>query len=100
MLIVNSLEFVAIFCYYVTTVCMASIENLILKFLDRPESLKYLQIERVLLHFGFFKIYAKGSHLKFKHPSLKSDLIIPVHNSDCKNFYKKLACKIIKNYVL
>jgi len=98
--IVNSLEFVATFCYYVITVDMASIENLVLKFLSRPESLKYHQIERVLLHLGFFKIYAKGSHVKFKHQLLEKDLIIPVHNNDCKNFYKKLACKIIKNCIL
>ena len=34
---------------------------------------------------------------KFKNKSLRNDIIIPIHNNDCKNFYKKQTFKILKN---
>ncbi len=70
-------------------------DKLIQKFLEAPASLRYLQIEKILLEKGFEKIRAKGSHAKFKHSALQADLIIPIHHNDCKNFYKKLAAKLI-----
>lgn len=70
-------------------------EKLIRKFLLQPESLKYRQIEKLLLYLGFEMIFAKGSHRKFKHPAMKEGLIIPVHNNDCKNYYKKVIAEII-----
>lgn len=66
------------------------------KFLKNPSSSSYKTIESILLILGFKKIYAKGSHVKFKHEVIENDLIIPVHNNECKNFYKKLTAKIIK----
>ena len=80
---------------------MTKLEKIIEKFLHRPTSLHYKDIEKVLLHLGFEKINVKrGSHIKFKHPHLKHDLIIPIHNNDCKDFYKKEASqeaqKVIK----
>lgn len=70
--------------------------KLLRKFMEDPSSLHYRDIEKILIEKGFEKIAAKGSHQKFKHPTLSSDLIIPMHNKDCKEFYKKLAMKIIK----
>jgi len=78
---------------------MTSIEKLFDKFLNCPTGLRYLEIERVLIYFGFQKILAKGSHVKFKHCDLKSDLIIPVHGNDCKNFYKIYSAKIVKKLI-
>ncbi len=75
---------------------MTKKEKLLEKFMNTPSSLQYSDIEKILLSKGFEKIPAKGSHQKFKHPSLTSDLIIPIHNGDCKEFYKKLAMKIVK----
>lgn len=72
-------------------------EKLLKKFLAQPESIKYAQLEGILMSLGFEKIEARGSHCKFKHLSLKSDLVIPIHGNDCKAFYKKQACKIIKD---
>jgi len=66
------------------------------KFLNNPTSLRYTQIETLLIQLDFQKISTRGSHIKFKHHLLKSDLIIPIHNNDCKDFYKKLVVKIIK----
>jgi len=76
---------------------MTKIEKTVKQFLTRPASLRYSEIEKVLKYHGFEVIMAKGSHKKFKHTSLKADLVIPVHNNDCKDFYKIQAAKIIKN---
>lgn len=78
---------------------MTKIEKIIKQFLNQPTSLHYNDIERILLNFGFEKINAKGSHNKFKNPHLKYDLIIPIHNNDCKDFYKNSAAKIIKQLI-
>ncbi|MDX9970379.1 MAG: type II toxin-antitoxin system HicA family toxin [Candidatus Gracilibacteria bacterium] len=71
-------------------------EKLISRFLAQPTNLSYNEIEKVLILFDFEKIHTKGSHNKFKHPKSKYDLVIPVHNNECKDFYKKLASKTIK----
>ncbi len=68
------------------------------KLLNRPKSVTCSEIESVLLELEFEKIEAKGSHKKFKHSVLKSDLIIPVHNNDCKEFYKKQIAKLLKKH--
>ncbi len=79
---------------------MTKINKDIQRFLERPASLRYAQIQKILLYLGFEKIDAKGSHIKFKHPALDHDLIIPLHDNDCKDFYKKLASKIIRDHHL
>lgn len=76
---------------------MNKFEKTIQKFFKQPESLRFAKIEKILKVHGFELIKAKGSHKKFKHSSLKTDLVIPVHNNDCKDFYKKLAAKTIKS---
>ncbi len=79
---------------------MTQVDKLILKFRDDPCSLEYPDIKKILLLFGFEFIPAKGSHMKFKYRT-EGDLIIPVHNNRCKDFYKKQARdrieEIIKN---
>ncbi len=76
---------------------MTGKEKLLNKFFAYPQSLKYREIEFLLLENGFQKIEAKGSHKKFKHNLLSKDLIIPIHNNDCKIFYKKYAKKLLKS---
>lgn len=66
------------------------------KFFNNPASIKYTDLKTMLLYFGFKKIPVKGSHVKFKHPQLLRDLIIPVHKNECKDFYKKQAKKQIE----
>jgi len=70
---------------------MSRSEKVLKKFLTTPTSFSYPDIALVLVHLGFEKISAKGSHVKWKHEMLKTDLIIPVHNHECKPFYKELA---------
>lgn len=75
---------------------MTQIIKKVEKFLKNPTSTKYPDLENILIYFGFQKIKAKGSHIKFKHPKLQHDLIIPVHNGECKGFYKEESKKQIK----
>ncbi len=79
---------------------MTKIHKLIERLLVRPTSLHYNEIERILLHMGFEKVEAKGSHKKFKHSRLTHDLILPVHKNECKDYYKRLTSKIIKEYLI
>ncbi len=74
---------------------MTKIVKKVEKFLKNPTSTKYSDLENILFHFGFEKINAKGSHVKFKHSKLRQDLIIPMHKRECKDFYKEKAKKII-----
>jgi len=74
---------------------MSRIETLLSKFQTKPESVRYADLELILLHVGCEKINAKGSHVKFKNHKLRFDIVIPVHNGECKPFYKKQALKQI-----
>lgn len=65
------------------------------KFLNNPNSLWFSQIERIILSFGYVRIEAKWSHIKYKHTDIEGDLVIPVHNWDCKEYYKIKAKKNI-----
>lgn len=74
---------------------MSQMEKFIKRFKKKPETLKFKEIEKILLFLNFKKINARGSHIKFKHSELNKDIIIPVHNNECKNFYKKYVLKTI-----
>lgn len=76
---------------------MTKKEKLFDKFIQNPESIKYRELNTILENLWFLKIEAKGSHVKFKHVKIKNDIIIPVHNNECKDFYKKQTYKILKN---
>ena len=75
---------------------MSVIQKQIGQFLSKPRKIKYRYLVKILKHFGFRQIYTKGSHVKFKHPKLPSDLVIPVHKNECKDFYKIQAYKQLK----
>lgn len=75
---------------------MGKRKKLLEKFIKNPGSVKYKDLEKILLDCDFIKIEAKGSHKKFKHELLGHDLIIPVHNRDCKNFYKNYVANVLK----
>ena len=79
---------------------MTNKNKLIKVFLDNPYSLKYHDIELILLDFGFKKRQAKGSHVKFTHSKIKESIIISIHNNNCKGGYKKRIAKFIKYYFL
>ncbi|MCB9810554.1 MAG: type II toxin-antitoxin system HicA family toxin [Candidatus Nomurabacteria bacterium] len=75
---------------------MSKKDKLVEKFLNTPRSIKYSQLLVILEYLEFEKIQAKGSHIKFKHYKLTKDLIIPVHNNECKDFYKEQAKSFIR----
>ena len=70
-------------------------EKLLQKFLNNPIGVRYGDLARILEAHGFFMVEAKGSHKKWKHAELTEDLIIPVHNNDCLEVYKKKAKRSI-----
>ena len=69
---------------YINYVYMTKREKILKKFFDNPESIKYSELELILINYNFEKIDAKGSHVKFKNKLLTNDIIIPLHNNDCK----------------
>jgi len=70
---------------------MTTKEKLLKKFLENPNTLNYKEIEKILFMFEYIKINAKWSHLKYKHKLIRNDLILPIHNWDCKEHYKNQA---------
>lgn len=83
--------------YIVTT--MSQIEKLLHKFFQSPQSIKYADIEKILIYLDFVQVPAKGSHVKWKHKDLDFDIVIPVHNHECKGFYKQQVSKQIANLI-
>lgn len=78
---------------------MSKFEKLIKKFKNNPQNCRYLEIEKILCRLGCEKIEGKGSHVLFK---FKTDICsIPLHNNDCKDFYKEKALKFcLKNKLI
>jgi len=74
---------------------MSRKERLLKKFLQHPQSLKYREIESILLNLGFSKRMGKGSHCIFFFPDFSIIVTIPIHNDDCLPVYKKELAKII-----
>lgn len=68
---------------------MSQIEKLLQKFNRAPQTVRYADIERILRHVGFEHIHTRGSHAKWKHRALLHDIIVLVHNNECKKFYKQ-----------
>ena len=75
-------------------------EKLLKEFLENPNSLTYRQIEKILLWMGFEMTVGKGSHMIFRYKRLRIKIPIPVHNNDCRKYYKEKVAKIIKNKFL
>jgi len=76
---------------------MTKKDKILNKFFKNPESIKYSELEFILISYWFEKINSKWSHIKFKNPKFLNDIIIPLHNNDCKWFYKKQVYKILKD---
>ena len=79
---------------------MTTKKKLLKKFLEGPESLKFRQIERLLRWLGFEKVRVTGSHFRFRHAKRNLEFSVPVHDRDCKKWYKKHISDIFKNNFL
>ena len=69
--------------------------KLLKRFLENPQSLRYSEIETILLDLGFIKKQGKGSHVIFFHSLFGLKLVIALHNNDCLTYHKKEIAKII-----
>jgi predicted RNA binding protein YcfA (HicA-like mRNA interferase family) len=78
-----------VFLFIINIATISVLQKLIQKFHSKPSSLHFRDIEKIIFSSGYKKIHTRGSHTKYKHPAIHSDLIIPIHKKDCKNFYKK-----------
>lgn len=78
---------------------MSQREKLLKKFADNPSKIRYLDIKKILLLLGFENIPTQGSHVKWKHHGMSHDIVIPVHNNECKNFYKEQVYKQTKELI-
>ena len=78
---------------------MSQIEKLLQKFEHSPQNVRYTDIEKILIHVGFVHIHTKGSHVKWKHNKLRNDVIIPIHNNECKKFYKQQILTQIRGLI-
>jgi predicted RNA binding protein YcfA (HicA-like mRNA interferase family) len=78
---------------------MTRIEKLLKKFLKNPTSLRFNQIEKILLRFGFSLISIRGSHRKYRHLEFGHSEIVPVHEGDCPKIYKMRIAKIINQII-
>jgi predicted RNA binding protein YcfA (HicA-like mRNA interferase family) len=70
---------------------MTTKDKIFNKLINTPQNVRYKELEALLFSYWYIKIEAKWSHMKFKHKLIKEDLIIPVHNWNCKIFYKNWA---------
>lgn len=75
---------------------MTNKEKLIEKFKESPQSISFSELLKIMQWFDVEAIKGKGSHIIFKNES-ETIITIPIHNNDCKPFYKKLSRKILKS---
>jgi len=78
---------------------MTKLGKLVQKFIKQPGTVSYKGMKKILLAAGFEQVQARGSHVKFKNDALGINIIVPVHGSDCKEFYKKDILKLIKHLI-
>ncbi|NIA01796.1 MAG: addiction module toxin, HicA family [Nitrospirae bacterium] len=75
-------------------------DRLLKKFLKNPDSLKFNEIEKLLLHFGYRRVRINGSHYRYRHRLSRDLLTFPVHHNNCKRKYKIELVKLIINKLL
>lgn len=79
---------------------MSQKDKLLKRFLQRPAALRYSEVVHLLLYLRFEYVSTKGSHHKFKHANLEKELVIPVHNNECKRYYKMMTYKVLISKIL
>ncbi len=73
-------------------------EKLVQKFKDSPTSLRYSEIQKILLALGFISRQGKGSHEIFKKNDC--EIVFSLHGKDVKDGYKKMTLKKLQNFKL
>lgn len=72
---------------------MASINKLIEKMKNRPNGIRFQEIEKVLEHFGYIRVRVKGSHHHFRNQD--GDVITIPQHDPVKAVYVKDVLKRI-----
>ncbi len=81
---------------------MSEIQKIIIKFKSNPTSIRFSELEKILIHLGADKVKrkekGKASHFRFILPLIS--VSISVHHHDCKAFYKKDTLKKLQSHNL
>ena len=77
---------------------MTKIEVLIAKFLSNPESLRFVEIEKIFSTLGLVKKQGRGSHTKYALG--KEWETFSLHNGDVKPYQKRKALKLLQRLKL
>ncbi len=80
--------------FYLRNGCMTKLEKLIKKFIEQSETINVRDIEKIALYNGYEKVRQTWSHSIYKKAQ-SPDIILPIHNNDCKPIYKKQAKSIL-----
>lgn len=67
---------------------MSQFEKLIEKIRNAKTNIRFVDIEKILQHFGYENMRQKGSHAHFRKSGAPS-LTIPVHKGNVKKVYAK-----------
>jgi predicted RNA binding protein YcfA (HicA-like mRNA interferase family) len=78
---------------------MTKEEKLILKFKTSPQSVSLIDLLKLMEWRGIEIVKGKGSHIVCKTES-EILIVIPIHQNDCKPFYKKKSLKILLSHNL
>lgn len=70
-------------------------DKLLVKFKLNPATLKFREIEKILLFLDFGKRQGKGCHVIFWHKELIEPITFSLYNNYCKNYQKSALKKLI-----
>jgi predicted RNA binding protein YcfA (HicA-like mRNA interferase family) len=75
---------------------MGQLEKLIAKMRRLPPEMRYEEVERVLLGYGFELVRSSGSHQVFRHPDGRTQ-VVPKHRGQVvKNTYLRQVLKLLQ----
>lgn len=74
---------------------MSDIEKIVLKMRNKPNDIRFCELEKVLNHIGFYATRQKGSHKRFKNVQTQESLTIPVQDP-MKSVYIKKTLKMME----
>jgi len=73
---------------------MSQFAKLIEKIRNAKTNIRFVDIEKILLHVGYERVRQKGSHAHFRKPGAVS-LTIPVHNGNVKKVYAREVINLL-----
>ncbi|MFH1253432.1 MAG: type II toxin-antitoxin system HicA family toxin [Candidatus Uhrbacteria bacterium] len=74
---------------------MSQFEKLLEKISNTKTSVRFVELEKILLSAGYKRQRQKGSHVHFRKPGSPS-LTIPVHNNKVKKVYVREVINLLE----